>query len=199
MRENDTQDPFQLVGTTIEGKYRVTSVVGDGGFGVVYRGVHKGFDEPVAIKCLKLPSKVADKDRDTLLEQLRDEGRLLLRLSRATSSIVQALDIGAVTTAEGIWVPYLVLEWLEGETLAEHFRWRMDRGEGPFSVAEAVKLLAPAARALAVAHAQKVAHRDVKPQNLFLAQVGSARTIKVLDFGIAKVLADHPRSTLVAS
>src|SRR4051794_7085734 len=109
MRDAESQDPFQLIGTTIEAKYRIVSVIGDGGFGVVYRAIHQGFDESVAIKCLKLPSKLAVKDRDALLEQLRDEGRLLLRLSRASSSIVQALDIGAFTTAEGVWVPYLVL------------------------------------------------------------------------------------------
>lgn len=196
MRETDeSQDPFQLCGTTIEGKYRIASVIGDGGFGVVYRGVHQGFDEPVAIKCLKLPSKLDPKERESLLEQLRDEGRLLLRLSRATSGIVQALDIGSFTTPEGIWVPYLILEWLEGETLAQHVRKRLERGEGPLRIAEAVKLLEPAARALAVAHSQKVAHRDVKPQNLFITQVGSKRTLKVLDFGIAKVLSDHPTFT----
>ncbi len=195
MPEFEHPDPFQLCGTTIEGKYKVTSVVGDGGFGVVYRAVHQGFDEPVAVKCLKLPGKLSSKERDLLLAQLRDEGKLLLRLSRASSGIVQALDIGAFTTPEGLWVPYLILEWLEGETLAQYARKRLDRKEGPLSIADTAKLLEPAFKALAVAHAQKVAHRDVKPQNLFLAQVGSSRTLKVLDFGIAKVLADHPTFT----
>ncbi len=52
----EPRDPFDLCGVTIDGKYRVASVVGDGGFGVVYRGVHKGFGELIAIKCLKLPT-----------------------------------------------------------------------------------------------------------------------------------------------
>ncbi|HLM74908.1 MAG TPA: protein kinase, partial [Polyangiaceae bacterium] len=195
MPEVESPDPFQLCGTTIEGKYKVSTVVGDGGFGVVYRAVHQGFDEPVAVKCLKLPGKLSSKERDLLLAQLRDEGKLLLRLSRASSGIVQALDIGAFTNPEGLWVPYLILEWLEGETLAQYARKRQDRREGPLSIADTAKLLEPAFKALAVAHAQKVAHRDVKPQNLFLAQVGSSRTLKVLDFGIAKVLADHPTFT----
>src|SRR5271166_4385347 len=107
-------DPFQLCGTTIEGKYRVSSVVGDGGFGVVYRGIHVGFGEPIAVKCLKLPQALDARQREGFLEQLSEEGRLLHRLSKATPGIVQALDVGALTTAEGIWVPYLVLEWLEG-------------------------------------------------------------------------------------
>ncbi len=193
--QEQEHDPFQLCGTTIEGKYLITKVVGDGGFGVVYRAEHQGFHEPVAVKCLKLPGRMSTREREMLLSQLREEGRLLLRLSKASSSIVQALDIGAFTKPDGPWVPYLVLEWLEGETLAHFLKKRAERGEGPMSIADTVKLLDPAALALATAHEQKVAHRDVKPQNLFLAQVGTARTMKVLDFGIAKVLASHPTLT----
>ncbi|XXX74077.1 bifunctional serine/threonine-protein kinase/formylglycine-generating enzyme family protein [Sorangium sp. So ce134] len=190
-----SDDPFGLAGHTIEGKYRVAAVIGDGGFGVVYRGVHEGFGELIAIKCLKLPTSLDAAQRDALLETLRGEGRILHRLSRATSGIVQALDVGAFTTRAGVWVPYLVLEWLEGQTLGQYLRDRRDRGEAGMSIAEAIQLLSPAARALAVAHAHKVAHRDVKPANLFLTDVGGARTLKVLDFGIAKVLADHPTFT----
>jgi serine/threonine-protein kinase len=203
MPEHDDSiaDPFQLRGTTIEGKYRVASVVGDGGFGVVYRGVHAGFGEPIAIKCLKLPHALDDKQREGFLEQLRDEGRLLHRLSKATPGIVQALDVGAVTTAAGSWVPYLVLEWLDGDTLADHFGKRLTSGGGPFPIVEAIRLIEPAARALAVAHAMKVAHRDVKPHNLFVTKVAGASTVKVLDFGIAKVLTDYPtfRDALAAT
>src|SRR5512139_3745822 len=105
---DNARDPFDLIGTTIEGKYRIASVVGDGGFGVVYRGVHKGFGELIAVKCLKLPGMLDEQRRAELLDHLRDEGRLLHRLSRVTSGIVQALDVGAFTTAAGVWVPYLV-------------------------------------------------------------------------------------------
>ncbi|WP_233561979.1 serine/threonine protein kinase, partial [Sorangium cellulosum] len=190
-----SDDPFGLAGQTIEGKYRVAAVIGDGGFGVVYRGVHEGFGELIAIKCLKLPTSLDAAQRDALLETLRGEGRILHRLSRATSGIVQALDVGAFTTQAGVWVPYLVLEWLEGQTLGQYLRDRRERGQAGMSIPEALQLLAPAARALAVAHAHKVAHRDVKPANLFLTDVGGVLTLKVLDFGIAKVLADHPTFT----
>ncbi|AKT38300.1 SUMF1/EgtB/PvdO family nonheme iron enzyme [Chondromyces crocatus] len=182
-------DPFQLSGHVIEGKYRVASVVGDGGFGVVYRAVHKGFGELIAVKCLKMPA-LDEKEREELLELLREEGRLLHRLSRLTPNIVQALDVGAFTTDTGTWIPYLVLEWLEGQTLAQFMRERHERDEYGMPLDEAMRLLEPAARALAVAHSQRVAHRDVKPANLFLTDVGGTRTLKVLDFGIAKVLTD---------
>jgi serine/threonine-protein kinase len=185
------RDPFDLSGVVIDGKYRVASVVGDGGFGVVYRGVHKGFGELIAIKCLKLPTELSESDRAELLEKLQEEGRLLHRLSKATSGIVQALDVGAFTTAAGKWVPYLVLEWLEGTTLGEFLKERADSEQKPLDLIEAMRLLEPAARALAVAHSQKIAHRDVKPANIFLSDVGGKRTAKVLDFGIAKVLSDH--------
>jgi serine/threonine-protein kinase len=187
----EPRDPFDLCGVTIDGKYRVASVIGDGGFGVVYRGVHKGFGELIAIKCLKLPSELDEKARADFLERLQDEGRLLHRLSKATSGIVQALDVGAFTSPAGVWVPYLVLEWLEGETLAQYLKTRVDTGAGGMPLAEAMRLLDPAANALAVAHEQKIAHRDVKPANIFLTEVAQKRTTKVLDFGIAKVLADH--------
>jgi serine/threonine-protein kinase len=192
---DNNRDPFQLCGSTIEGKYRVVDVIGDGGFGVVYRGEHMGFGEHIAIKCLKLPAELGEKQRAEFLEQLREEGRLLHRLSRATSGIVQALDVGAFVTKSGTWVPYLILEWLEGQTLGELLKDREKQGQRGLTVAETLVLLEPAARALAVAHGQKIAHRDVKPANLFVTTVGGQRTVKVLDFGIAKVLTEHASFT----
>ncbi|WP_437678326.1 protein kinase domain-containing protein [Sorangium sp. So ce131] len=194
-------DPFRICGTTIDGKYRVLSVVGAGGFGVVYRGVHEGFGAAIAIKCLRLPAELSPAAQDDLVRQLRGEGRLLLQLSRLSSAIVQALDIGAFTAASGAKVPYLVLEWLDGDTLASHLRRLRAGGGGALSRREAIALLDPAARALAVAHAQRIAHRDIKPENLFLAEAGGRRSLKVLDFGIAKVLLEplSPTEALAAT
>ncbi|MBI4704435.1 MAG: protein kinase, partial [Deltaproteobacteria bacterium] len=192
---NGTADPFQLSGTTIAGKYSVGQVVGSGGFGVVYRGLHEGFGEPIAIKCLHVAEHLNASQRGDLLDRLQDEGRVLHRLSKLTAGIVQALDVGAVAAPSGQWVPYLVLEWIEGETLAEHMEARGARNEKGMGLHDAVELLEPAARALAIAHRQKVAHRDVKPENLCLTEVSGQRTVKILDFGIAKVLASHTEFT----
>ncbi|WP_437775126.1 SUMF1/EgtB/PvdO family nonheme iron enzyme [Sorangium sp. So ce1097] len=183
-------DPFGWVGATIGGKYRLDAVVGEGGFGVVYRGHHLGLDEPVAVKCLKQLGSLAPAERASFQRMLLDEGRLLHRLSRADAGIVQALDAGAAVSPSGEWTPYLVLEWLDGAPLDRDIAERRARGEPARPLAEAVALLAPAARALEAAHAQGVAHRDVKPANLFLAEIGGRRTMKVLDFGIAKVLGE---------
>ncbi|WP_437670775.1 protein kinase domain-containing protein [Sorangium sp. So ce131] len=183
-------DPFGWAGATLDNKVAIESVVGEGGFGVVYRGVHLGFELPVAVKCLRLPPGVGAQERERLLAQFRAEARLLHRLSRRTASIVQALDIGAASSPRGPWTPYIVMEWLEGETLASNLRRRRASGEGPRGLDDAIRLLAPAAAALAIAHEEKVSHRDVKPANLFLAASGASTTLKILDFGIAKVLSE---------
>ncbi|MCC6523897.1 MAG: protein kinase, partial [Polyangiaceae bacterium] len=184
------RDAFGLCGTVLGDKYRVLEVVGEGGFGVVYRGVHAGFDAPIALKCLKVPPHFDRRAEQALVEGLRTEGRLLLRLSQRTSGIVQALDVGSFETARGARVPYLVLEWLDGRSLADELRLRRKSGRGGMGLGEALGVLEPAARALAVAHGEKIAHRDVKPENLFLVETAGGPTVKVLDFGIAKVLAE---------
>ena len=192
---NGDGDPFELLGTTISEKYRIQSIVGSGGFGVVYRGEHGAFGEPIAVKCLNVSASLAEEERQALLHKLEEEGAVLHRLSKRCAAIVQALDVGAVTTTSGHWVPYLVLEWLEGRTLADFITKRGAAGHDGLSLSAAMKLLDPAVEALALAHRQRVAHRDVKPENLFLTEAEGRPLLKVLDFGIAKVLAAHATFT----
>lgn len=179
-------DPFGWVGATLDGQFAVEAVVGEGGFGVVYRGRHLGLDIPVAIKCLQMQPGMPPSGRDGILAMLRDEGKLLHQLSRQTANIVQALDIGATTSPRGVWTPYLVMEWLGGETLAAALEARRAAQLGPMGLDEAITLLSPAAEALAIAHESHVSHRDLKPANLFCVRLRGA-SIKVLDFGIAKI------------
>ncbi len=188
-------DPFGWVGATVDGKYRVDEVVGHGGFGIVYRAHHLGFEEKVALKCLKLPKELQGGDRDRFRDSLVAEGRLLLQLSRATTGVVQALDVGAVVSPSKVWTPYLVLEWLEGTPLDKDLLQRRQSDVGGRSVGEALELLDGAVRALGVGHGMGIAHRDIKPANLFLVEVAGRRTIKVLDFGIAKVLSESDSVT----
>jgi serine/threonine protein kinase len=188
-------DPFGWVGATVDGKYRVDEVVGHGGFGIVYRAHHLGFEEKVALKCLKLPKELQGGDRDRFRDSLVAEGRLLLQLSRATTGVVQALDVGAVVSPSKIWTPYLVLEWLEGTPMDRDLSQRRQSERGGRSLGEALELLDGAMRALGVAHGMGIAHRDIKPANLFLVEVAGKRTIKVLDFGIAKVLSESDSVT----
>ncbi|WP_232379437.1 bifunctional serine/threonine-protein kinase/formylglycine-generating enzyme family protein [Polyangium fumosum] len=242
-------DPFAWVGQTIDGKFRVEAVIGEGGFGIVYRALHLGLGEPVAVKCLKIPASLAPDERERFQHSFLEEGRLLRKLSRATPAVVQALDVGAAVAPSGVWAPYLVLEWLHGQTLEAFLARRNEDKQGGMPLADAFALLEPAALALAAAHDEGIAHRDIKPANLFLASIvgggaphspfvggqaphspfvggqaphspfvggqaphsplapgspvegaapynaAGAPTMKVLDFGIAKVIADNASIT----
>ena len=183
------EDPFGWVGHVLDDKYRIDSVVGEGGFGVVYRAHHLGFEQAVAVKCLKVAKNLDPAAHDAFLKKFLAEGKLLHRLSRATADVVQALDVGVATSPNQIETPYLVLEWLDGTTLDKELRSR--RGTA-MPLQEAIALLEPAARGLAVAHDQGVSHRDVKPANMMLTDVGGRLTLKVVDFGIAKAPSDDP-------
>jgi serine/threonine-protein kinase len=190
---SDLSDVFGLLGTDIENKYRVSDVVGEGGFGVVYRGWHRSFERPIAIKCLKVPPHFTSEAQQLFLENFRQEGRLLDALSTEHSSIVRVYDFGVTETSKGRRVPYLVLEWLDGVNLEDELAER-SKSLGEL---EAVELLRPAVEALGKAHAMDppVAHRDVKPANLFLAETKEGRRLKVLDFGIAKAMQEGERAT----
>ena len=184
-------DTLKLVGRTIADKYAVEGVVGEGGFATVYKATHILWKRPVALKVFKALSEWSASDRQRLLDEFIQEGALLADLSARTAAIVQARDIGMLETANGERVPYMVLEWLEGGTLEAVLEDEKRRGLAPRTIADTVRLIEPAAEALALAHRKGIAHRDVKPGNIFV--IGDPRgdvTVKLLDFGIAKVVSD---------
>jgi formylglycine-generating enzyme required for sulfatase activity/serine/threonine protein kinase len=195
MSPANRDDPFGWVGHVLGGKYRIEAVVGEGGFGVVYKAHHSGFEETVAVKCLKLKPKLSEAAHDEFLKRFLAEGKLLHQLSRATADVVQALDVGVARSPNGTETPYLVLEWLEGTTLDRELRARAAKGERAMPLEEALALLEPAARGLAIAHDQGISHRDVKPANLVVCEVGGRTTLKVVDFGIAKAPDDADTAT----
>ncbi len=183
-------DLFGLVGTILDGQYRIDAVVGQGGYGVVYRGFHLTFEQPVAVKVLKLPELDAPT-QNVILGKFREEAKLQYVLSQASLNVVRSIGFGAVTTPSGAWAPFVVLEWLEGLSLAADLNARFAERRGGRGLGETIALLEPAARGLIAAHHQHVAHRDVKPANFFLTTTGDVPptpTMKVLDFGIAKVI-----------
>ena len=186
------RDIFGLVGTVLEREFRVDALVGEGGFGVVYKGWHLTLDQPIAIKALKMPEAHEGRAQATVLARFREEAKLSYVLSQATLSVVRTIDFGATTAPTGAWVPFAVLEWLDGETLAQDLARRRAAGARGRSLTETMTLLDPAARALAIAHQRRVAHRDIKPGNIFLLAQPAGSPIKLLDFGIAKVMADGP-------
>src|SRR5579864_419165 len=184
-------DPFGLVGQVLDGHFRVDRYVGEGGFSVVYRGTHVGLSEPIAIKCLKLPAALGSALVESFVRRFRDESRLHYKLSQGNLHIVRSITSGTmIAPATSALLPYTVLEWLEGRSLAEEFVDRRSRGMRGRSLADVVRMLDSAVDAVAYAHAQGVVHRDLNPGNLFLAQTPAGIRLKVLDFGVAKVLAD---------
>jgi serine/threonine protein kinase len=186
-------DTFGIVGTVIAEKYKVDRVVDEGGFSVVYKAEHLIWREPVALKCFKVLASAPADQRDQLLDAFIQEGKLMTSLSSRSAAIVQARDIGKLTTKDGQWIPYIVMEWLDGKPLDIVLYEEGRRGLPPRNLHEAVALLEPAAVAFETCHARGIAHRDIKPGNLIVMgdPRGPAPFVKVLDFGIAKVMAEH--------
>jgi len=160
-----------LLGTTLNGRYRLEARIGTGGMSSVYRALDETLERPVAIK---LMNREIATDSDQL-ERFRREARAVAQLSHP--HIVGVIDYG-----EDQGRPYIVLEYVEGETLKERIR-----RNGELDVSEAVAYAIEIARALGCAHAHHIVHRDVKPQNVLIDEEGSA---KVTDFGIARSLDD---------
>ena len=186
-------DVLGLVGSTIE-QVRFDACVDAGGFGLIYRGYHEGLGETVAIKCLRVASiQQADASmREALAGRFRDETRLLYRLSQGSLDIVRCISSGTlVAPATNEYTPYMVLEWLEGSTLGVELKERRAQGLRPRTLEAAVQLLDSAVGGLAYAHSHDVVHRDVKPGNLFLTRTREGVRLKVLDFGLAKILSDE--------
>jgi len=187
------EDVFGIVGSVIASAYHVESVVAEGGFGVVYRAHHGGFRAPVALKLLKVPEQ-NPQQQAAFLELFRSEAELLIRLSASLPTVVRALHVDSFTGRDGRFVPYLVLEWLDGMTLDTLIQERNRANLPPVSLRKLVRLLTPVARALERAHdfsgpggPISIVHRDLKPENLFIAQVAGEELVKILDFGIGKV------------
>jgi serine/threonine-protein kinase len=186
-------DVLGLVGSKVD-QVRFDACVDAGGFGLIYRGYHEGLGETVAIKCLRIASiqRTNEAIREALAGRFRDETKLLYRLSQGSLDIVRCIGSGSlVAPATNEYTPYMVLEWLEGCTLSVELRERRAQKLRPRTLEAAVQLLDSAVGALAYAHTHDVVHRDIKPGNLFLTQTREGVRMKVLDFGLAKILDDE--------
>ncbi len=173
-----------LSGTLLAGRYRVHAQIGGGGMGTVHAGEHLEVGRKVAIKILR-PESAA---HPALVERFRREARLTARVEH--EHVVECLDVGV--SDEGLC--FYVMEWLRGEDL--HALLRRERCL-PWPRVRAI--VVQICRALAAAHAQGVVHRDLKPGNVFLARrEDNPDFVKVLDFGIAKLVApDEPQGEVL--
>ena len=162
-----------MIGKTIS-NYKVTSELGKGGMGEVWRAQDTKLGRDVALKVLP-DSFAQDPER---LERFDREAKVLASLSHSNIA-----GIYGVEDVDG--KRFLVMEVAEGETLSERI------ARGPIPVADAVKIAAQIAEALEVAHEKGIVHRDLKPGNVMVTDEGK---VKVLDFGLAKAMGIHPLS-----
>lgn len=185
-------DPADVVapGEVIAGKFRVERVLGAGGMGVVVEARDIDLDDRVALKLL-LPAAL---ERPDIVARFRREARAAVKIK--SEHIARVLDVG--TREDGS--PFIVMEYLEGYDLSKPIR-----KNGRLSIPTAVDYILQACEALAEAHVLGIVHRDIKPPNLFLTlRADGSPCIKVLDFGISKVIGgldtpdgvDIPEATL---
>lgn len=171
----------ERIGTTIDNKYRVDSLIGKGGMGTVFRATHTWTKRAVALKILQ--PQYAENDAVVLR---------FLREARAAASfrhpnVVEVLDMGSLPEGGA----YMALSFLEGEPLSAVLARRRT-----LTVEETFAALLPVMRALGVAHSKGIVHRDLKPDNLFLSRNDEGAIIPtLLDFGIAKISQDQNKVT----
>lgn len=165
-------DPEPQVGRVLDGKYRLDARLGEGGFGSIWRAEHLVLHAPVAVKLIH----VEGAQQEGLVERFLREAQATAALR--SPHVVQLLDYGADEQQ-----PYIVMELLEGENLAE----RLKR-VGFLTPTEVVRIVTHVARAIGRAHELGVIHRDLKPENVFLVRNGDEEIAKVLDFGVAKMV-----------
>jgi serine/threonine protein kinase len=169
-----------LIGQVIDGKYKIERQLGKGGMGTVYLATHIGTERPVAVKVI-VPQFM---ERAEFVERFRREARAAGRLRHP--NVVDVTDFGIADMPSGK-VAYLVMEYLDGCTLGEI----LDE-EKKLPLGWSLDILEQVCSAVGAAHAQGIIHRDLKPDNIWLEpNQRGGYTVKVLDFGIAKLEAQH--------
>ncbi len=158
-----------MIGTVLSRRYRLEAKLGSGGMSTVYLSRDETLDRPVAVKVMHREMS----EQPDQLERFRQEARAVAKLSHP--NVVSVIDAG-----EDGGYPYIVFEYVEGETLKQ----RIAR-VGALDTQEAIAYAIEIARGLTVAHARKMVHRDIKPQNILIDSEGRA---KLTDFGISRQL-----------
>jgi serine/threonine-protein kinase len=163
---------LNMQGAIISGRYRLGDLVGEGGMGGVFRAFDQTLERDVAVKLLFSGD---ERDREQRVSRFLREARIAAAVQH--KNIVSIIDFGS--TEDGR--PYMVMEYLEGETLAG----RLSRSPAP-TIEEVVHIVAATLGGLARAHDMGVVHRDMKPENVFLVHDADGAYPKILDFGISR-------------
>ncbi|MBM4346292.1 MAG: serine/threonine protein kinase, partial [Deltaproteobacteria bacterium] len=178
----DDIDP--LIGTVLDGRYKIERKLGAGGMGAVYVATQTSVGREVAIKVLR-PEVGNDEEA---IKRFGREAQNLARLQHA--NIVQLFDFGRA--AQGLF--YLAMEFARGRSLTSEL------AGGRLNLDRVAAILGQVCDALTEAHGQGIVHRDLKPDNiLLLSQAGNADFVKVLDFGISKVMGPEKHKTALTA
>jgi len=173
-------------GAVFAGKYAIRRILGEGGMAVVYAAVDTSCDRQVAIKVLR-PSAAAQRHLSSA--HVQREAATVVKLHERTPHVVEVLTAGVSEDQHRL--PYYVMERLYGTSLREGIEAKRRAGQ-PFDCIEVAATVTEIAVALAFAHDMGIVHRDVKPENVFIAeQRDRSYMIKLLDFGVAALLADE--------
>jgi serine/threonine protein kinase len=167
-------DPAQRVGAVFAGKYRLERLLGVGGMGAVYEAVHVGVEKRFAVKLVKADSARAPDSAQRFTQEARAAARI------GHPNLVEVFDLGQAEDG----TLYMVMELLIGRSLADALR------DGPLAIDMATEIASAILGALDAAHRAGFVHRDIKPGNIFLAERSVGFAVKVLDFGIAKLVQD---------
>lgn len=163
-----------MLGSTIEGKYRIDGLLGAGGMGKVFKATHLNLNKTFALKLMHF-SGASDP---TNLARFRREAEALAKI--AHPNVVMVTDFGVLQPEN---IPYIVMEFIEGRTLREILS-----KDGPLNVRKTISIAKQICAGLAEAHRQGVVHRDLKPENIMIREYDESELIaRVLDFGIAKL------------
>lgn len=162
-----------LIGQMLDGRLRVLRCIGRGGMGTVYVAEHIGLGKQVAVKVLNAPYA----SQPDVIARLHSEARYAAAI--ASEHIVDVVDIGQTDSGQ----PYVVMELLHGESLAERLRRCTALSE-----LDTLHIGRQLASALSAAHRSGIVHRDIKPENIFLCPRDGRDFVKLLDFGISKAV-----------
>lgn len=181
--------PVHTPGELLDGRYRVGDILGKGGHGIVYKAIDEQTGGEVAIKFLH-PEFAGDPEFN--VRMLR-EAQVASKLSNTAAIKIHALR------SDKSGALFIVMELLEGNDLSHYLAMWEERGM-LFPVPEAPKIFEPIVHTLAMAHSMGIAHRDLKPGNIFVMAPHRGGQVRLLDFGLAKVMTANPltRAGMVA-
>ncbi|HKO51702.1 MAG TPA: serine/threonine-protein kinase, partial [Polyangiaceae bacterium] len=163
-----------LLGSVVDDRYEIASVIGEGGMGIVYAARHRALGKRFALKALR---KDLATDRE-IAARFMQEARTAASISHP--GLVEITDFGKLPTGQ----PFFVMELLEGQSLAQLIR----RG-GPLPAARAIEIVRQIAAALGAAHERSIVHRDLKPDNIHISADAPGKDhVTIVDFGLAKVI-----------